>query len=384
MKRLSALTASIFLLTGAALAEDWPFLRGPNNNGISSAKLDPVDDEPERIWKASGPRGGASVVVADGLVFTAGTGEENVVCYDAATGEKRWSHGNLGEWHGCQTPSYADGRIFMTTIDDVKKPPKARCFDAKTGDEIWMRELPVCDGQRHYGLSGSPLISGDVVIFNAGGGVALKQESGEPIWENEGFPGLATPAHFKAENQDAVAIFQGAQLAALDLKSGEQLWAIPWKTDLAVNAHHPLIFDGKALINSDYGLGRALYDVSGSSPKELWNLPKGSGHAFAASVLHEGLVYGIFENALACLDPADGSLKWKAPGTGSVLLIDGNLVRVTEGGEIQIAPVSPDGFEPILVGQIHGGTLRNNPAYVDGKIYIKNDAGEVVCVRISK
>ena len=249
---------------------------------------------------------------------------------------------------------------------------------------IWEKELPSPVGTRHWGQAGSPLVIGDLVIFNVGEGAALKHDSGEIAWKFEGLPGMATPVGFKHGGKDAVALFVGERLVARDLKTGKELWSIPWKTKSAVNAHVPLIFDGKVLINSDYGLRPALYDISGNSPKELWKYTERQrGHSFAASILHDGLVYGFYDNAFACLDPKDGSLRWRKDGSGSVLLIDKQLLWVSEKGELKVAPISPDGFEPSLTAQLHGGIVRNNPAYVDGKLFVKNEAGEVVCVRIA-
>ena len=387
---MTTLSKILFCALGAASvvqtsAEDWPSLRGPDNTGISSANLTSLQADPERIWKASGgPKGNASVVVADGLAYTFGTGKVNVLCLNAENGEKVWSK-TVGEWHGNQTPTLAGGKLYLQSFMNEKDAPKGWCLDAKTGDEIWKKDLPMTVGKRHWGQAGSPLVVGDLVIFNVGGGTALKHNTGETVWGFEGLPGMATPVLFKHKDKDAVALFLGEKLLARDLKSGKELWSIPWQTNSAVNAHQPLIFDGKILINSGYGLNPAMYDVSSGTPKEVWKFGKGrAGHAFAASILHGGSIYGFFENALACLDPKDGSIRWRDRGTGSLLLIDGQLLRVSEKGEMQIAPVSAKGFEPTLTAQVHGGTVRNNPAYVDGKLFLKNDSGEVVCVRIAK
>jgi len=96
------------------------------------------------------------------------------------------------------------------------------------------------------------------------------------------------------------------------------------------------------------------------------------------------MIYGFFDHSLACLDPADGSLRWNQPNDGSLLLIDGKLVFLSKKGELQIGPASPQAWKPNFVAQIHGGEVKNNPAYVDGKLIARNAKGEIVCVRISK
>ena len=373
---------TLFLLAVSPALADWPNLRGPNHDGISQARLVQVKD-PERLWKAETGKGNGGVVVEDGLALVYGTGKQNITCLNANTGKVLWAKGQMDEWHGNHTPALLDGNVYFQSFQLVKKPSVARCLDAKTGDEIWKVELPVTGGKRSWGMAGSPLILDGVVYLNAGGGVALKAESGEFIWKHDGWPGLATPVLFQQSGKDAIAFFLGDQLLARDKATGQQLWTIPWPTSSAVNACRPVFFDGKVLINSGYGLHPALFDISSGTPKEIWKKDNG-GHAFAASILHDGVVYGFFHNSLACMKPEDGTLLWKERGNGSVLLIDGQLVWITEKGELRIAPVSKEKFEPTLEAHVHGGIVRNNPAYVDGKIYLKNEKGDVVCVQIAQ
>ena len=362
---------------------DWPNLRGPHSNGICHEKFVLSDQPPEILWQVNGPRGNGSIVIADGRAFIFGTGAENLVCLDAASGEQMWSKKDVGEWHGGHTPTVVNHRIYILAYSDG--PPKAGCFDVESGDEIWKQVLPEPDGKRHYGHAGSPLVAGELVIFNAGGGVALNRTTGDVVWQHDGLPGLATPVLFQHRNRAALAIFLGDRLVARDLDSGNELWSIPWKTSLAVNAHQPLMFDGKLLINSGYGLNPALFDISGHQPVKLWGWEKDSpGHAYAASILHDGLVYGFFHNALACVDPRDGSVRWKQNGDGSVLLIDNKLVWLSKVGVLQIGPVSSEGWTPTLTARIHSGNWRNNPAYSDGRLFMKNDQGDVICVQVGR
>jgi outer membrane protein assembly factor BamB len=365
-----------------SVAADWPFLRGPNSDGILDVDFNPVASQPDVVWEATGPKGNGGVVIAGDQAFVYGKGPENLIRLNPKTGDKIWAKGNLGEWHGNLTPAISDGRVFFTTF--THKAPTAKCFDAESGDPVWEHEMPVPDGKRHYGHAGSPLVVGDVVIFNAGAGVALKRGTGEVVWEFEGLPGLATPVLFTQQGKQCVALFLGDRLIARELSSGRELWSIPWKTDLAVNAHHPLIFDNKVLINSDYGRGRAMFDISNSTPRELWQFKKGSGHAFAASVLHDGLVYGMFQNGMACLNPGDGSLRWKYPGAGSVLLIGEHLVSLSGRGVLRIGPVARDDWKPTLEARIGSGQWRNNPTYWNGNLIAKSDSGEMICVRIAR
>lgn len=160
-------------------AADWPNLRGPSSDGIVNEKLAVAAGEPEVLWEANGPHGNGGVVVAGGLAISFGTGNLNIVCLNVESGKMLWSKTNFPEWHGNHTPALAGRVMYLQAIADGA--PKAFCFEAATGNAIWSRELPSPDGERPYGHAGSPLIVGDLVIFNAGGGVALNRRTGEVV-----------------------------------------------------------------------------------------------------------------------------------------------------------------------------------------------------------
>lgn len=65
-----------------------------------------------------------------------------------------------------------------------------------------------------------------------------------------------------------------------------------------MNAADPLFIDkdSKVFVSSDYGLGRALYDVSGDEPKKLWfytQTQEHGGHTWASAVATDGVIYGF-------------------------------------------------------------------------------------------
>ena len=122
----------------------WPHRRGPNYNGISSetglADSWP-EDGPPVLWARDVGRGySASTVVGDRVYTQAQSlSKQEVLCFDANTGETVWSHrygwpyDPAGMYPGPRaTPTWRDGRVYFAGPCGL-----VGCLDAATGRPIW-------------------------------------------------------------------------------------------------------------------------------------------------------------------------------------------------------------------------------------------------------
>ena len=102
-------------------------------------------------------------------------------------------------------------------------------------------------------------------------------------------------------------------------------------------------------------------------------------------MLHEGLVYGLDEAILACMDPATGELKWKGGryGYGQLLLASGHLIISSEDGEVALVKADPEKHQELARFQAIEGKTWNVPAIVDGRLIVRNSS-EMACFRIGK
>jgi len=369
---------------------DWPCFRGPNHDGTLDQKLNLFPAGPKILWDTSIPHGHASLSLAGDRLYTcAGGRADNLLCLNAATGDPIWKR-NLDTHSGDSTPAIEAGRVYCMPSKAgipqrvVKDSATAHCFDAATGNPIWQHKLPDSSGDRQYGHAGSPLIWEDLAFFNAGGGAALKKQTGEILWAHDGFPGLATPVVFQspATARPAVALFGGDRFVARDARSGQQLFEIPWKTELAVNACDPIIFDSKLFICSNYGLGLALYDISTNQPRLLWETGKNSGHSYSSGFIRQHNLYAFTSRAFARLDPASGKAIWEDHGGGTATLIGDKLIRVSETGSISIGSFSPDGFRATTTFDLSTRELKAPPAYSAGKLYVRTGEGRLTCLQL--
>ncbi len=117
---------------------------------------------------------------------------------------------HMYETQKCQSSfAFDDGRLYF--LGELGKP-LVYCINTSDGSIRWRTKLTnVSKGPKHS-HAGSPLLWDDVVIVNAGGGVAVTKDTGKVVWEHEGHSGLATPVLYTHERQPAVALFTGNAL----------------------------------------------------------------------------------------------------------------------------------------------------------------------------
>ncbi|MEM7011345.1 MAG: PQQ-binding-like beta-propeller repeat protein [Verrucomicrobiota bacterium] len=372
MKTLAIIVLTLFPIVASA---DWPF-RGPDHNSIVKTDFKPAS-EPIQIWKAEVGAGHSSCIVAGGKVFT--IGDSQLQALDAKSGELLWKKDVANTWGA---PTHFEGKVY--TLGGVT-PPVAACYSAETGEEIWRLQLPKTVCAKEYFHCSPPLIWEDLIILNAGGGTAVKRDTGELVWNHPGIAGMAPTVVCELNGKTAVAIFGGERCVFRDPRSGDELTSIPWKGEDPTTAADPLFFENKVLLSSAYGAGRALFDLTANPPSEIW-AKRGAdvGHTWASTISIGGELYGFTKSAFICIDAESGEAKWERPSlAGSVTILGDYALVLTEKGELHIGKLTPDEpFESSLIAQLSGGKTWSLPAYHEGNFVIRNDKGEVFCWKI--
>jgi outer membrane protein assembly factor BamB len=92
-------------------------------------------------------------------------------------------------------------------------------------------------------------------------------------------------------------------------------------------------------------------------------------------VVHDGLVYGLDDGVLTCLDPANGERRWKDGryGHGQLLLVGGLLLVQTEDGEIVLVEPAPDALRELTRFRVLPGKTWNPPALAGRLLVVRND-----------
>ena len=400
------LSSSIAVLSSTlpAVADDWPFFRGPHNNGIS------LESNWLAKWPRSGPRvawrkdlgiGASSFVVVDDRVFSMGNQQDNdtVWCLDANSGRVIWQFDypckfkdHNFEGGTSSTPTIDGSRVYTLGYDG-----QAHCLNIENGHVVWQKHL-VHDFDGRYSswdYAGSPLVTGNLVILDTGADgtstVALDKTNGEKVWgAGQDLAGYATPIPFEHGGIPAVLVFKARAMVAHDLADGRELWRIGWKTKYDVNASSPTVVGNKLFISSGYGGRRArgaLFQLAQPEPRQIW-VNDEIETKMNSAVLHEGYVYCLSEHSggrLMCVDLRDGSTAWSdgrfAP-YGSLMIAGGKLVIQDENGELVIAHASPDQYRELARASILSGRCWAMPVLANGRIYVRNNKGQMACLDV--
>lgn len=371
-------------------AADWGQWRGPNGTGISEEAgwlTDWPADGPEQLWRTSVGKGYSSVAVSQGRLYTMGNSDDQdtVFCLNAENGEPIWQYSyecNAGDYPGPRSTPAVDGDRVYT----LSRRGHLFCFDAATGDIRWSHQMVDEFGAKPPGweFACSPYILNDWLIVDVGTVHALDKNTGDPVWHSKKYTaGYSTPTYFELKGNDVLAVFNEFGLVIMDASDGSELSSYRWETAYGVNAVTPIVSDGRVFISSGYNVGAALVDVRNSAD-EVWKNKSMRNH-FNNCVLWEGYLYGFDEKTVRCLEFATGKEMWaqEGLGKGSLMLADEKLIVLGEKGDLVIANASPAKFDEIGRTKVLDKTCWTVPVLANGRIYCRNDQGNLVCVDVS-
>jgi len=420
MTRKALPLLSTLLLIGCMLSctnaqYDWARWRGPNADGISmETDWNPAAlNDLKVLWETNVGNGFSPVSIAGNRLYTMGNKlvvsggdsatKDFVYCLDPSTGREIWSSSYdclEGGWPGTRVSPTVDGSRIYT----LSRAGHLYCLDANTGDVIWNRNI-VEDSialEPDWGFSGSPVVHGDRLILNAGkAGLALDKSTGDVVWKSElDKNGFATPVIYGKAPDEKIAVFSRLDLFAVDAATGRIEWTISWKTPYEENIADPIIEGNHMFISSGYRRGCTLIDFSGPEPVQVYEHKEMCNH-HTNCLLVDGHLYGIHGNAmkeasLRCMNLMSGEIIWEKPFEfSSMIAADGKLIILTESGKLHIGAFSPDGYEEISSAQVLTIEDRPNtawhqkcsswtpPVLANGKIYVRNNYGDLRCIDVS-
>jgi len=359
-------------LPGPALARDW------------QAR------PPREVWRVPVGEAWSGFAVARGTAVTQEQhdGEERVVAYDLATGRVRWSHGDAARFATTiagigprATPTIAGGRVFTLGATGI-----LNALELATGRVQWTRN--VLEEHRavspEWGKSSSPVVLDGRVVISVGGTdghslVAYDARDGAPAWSaGSDRSSYSTPAVLTLAGRRQLVALNAASLTALDPATGTLLWEQPFPGGQPNVASPVATGPDRVLVSVGYGIGSKSYQVldRGGSlvASPLWESPRLKSK-FANVVVHDGLVYGLDDGVLTCLDPATGDRRWKDGryGHGQLLLVGALLLVQTEDGEIVLVEPAPDALRELGRVRVLDGKTWNPPALAGRLLLVRND-----------
>ena len=373
---------------------DWPGFRGRSYDGISKeSNLRTGGDSPlPFLWDKTIGSAFSSSAVVNGRLYTCGSNDDSQIlyCLNAENGEEHW---RLTIGPQFKDP-YGDGTRATPTVNEGKvyilgAHGHLRCADADSGKLLWSKEFKHAPT---WGYAASVLIEGDLAVSTAGksGGaiVAFDKNTGDRRWLAGDDPaGYSTPYPFTFKGKRYIAGFTGKRLLVVRAEDGSKALDLPWETAWDVNAAAPIFDDGFLLVSSGYRTGAGVFRLSevgdGLEANEVWK-SRALLNKFQSCILHDGYLYTSDQKELKSVEFVTGRKAWKIPRLkhGTLVLADDFLYFLTAGGELQVAPASPLGFEPTVKAEILSGKCWSVPVISHGRLYARN-LERMVCFDIS-
>lgn len=402
--------ASLLFLACASRAGDWPQFLGPTRNGISSDHnlIDAFPTGgPPKLWQKNVGQGFSGPVVASGklILFHRLADKETVECLDAKSGNRLWlsdypTHyqDDFGFDEGPRaTPTIVDGKIYTFGAEGM-----LNCWDFASGKILWHVDTKdqFTAAKGFFGIACSPLVEGNAVIENIGGGqgagvVAFDRSTGKLLWKaTDDEASYSSPVAAAFGGKRYVLVFNRDGLVALDPSMGKVYFHYHWRSRerASVNAATPLVIGDDIFISACYETGAALLHFNEAGPQPVWSGDDILSNHYATSVYHDGFLYGYDgrqdlapPQRLRCVELKTGKVRWSQDdfGAGTLMLAGDRLLILTEKGELILAPATPDGFKSISRARILGFTTRAYPALADG-LYFARDKDKLVCVDLRK
>ena len=397
------LVALVFPVVGSA--GEWPQWRGPGRNAVST-ETDLLQawpaEGPKLAWKASNIGAAySSVVVSEGLVFTTGRIDGNVICHaiDLKSGKTKWSQ-PIGKTsrNVMSTPTVHDGYVYAVDPDG-----ELVCLRASDGNIGWQRSfMDEFDGRlmsgRGYGES--PLVDGDRLICTPGGAdamiVALDRRTGKDIWKSRipdiGQKGRDGAAFSSIGISHAAGVRQYVQLVGrgligIDSKDGRFLWGYNDISNQTANIPTPIVHGDYVFSANGYHAGSVLLKIekhdgtTGVAAREVYRL---KGNRFQNH--HGGFVligdhlfggHGSNNGLPTCLDFMTGKIVWKRRGPGigsaSVVAAEGRLYFKYQDGTIALIEATSEVYRLVSAFQLPntGGDSWAHPIIADRKLFIR-------------
>ena len=269
------------------------------------------------------------------------------------------------------------------------------CLELPTGKVLWTKNI-LSDHGAHlpeWGFSSSPRILGKQLILEAGRVVSFDKSNGDKLWQTDVHEaGYGSAAVFEHAAKTLIATLDCDGVRIVDSADGTQVAFTQWKSPYRTNATTPIIVRDQIFVSTGYKIGCGLFRLQGESLERIYKNSEMRNH-FNNSILHDGHLFGFDGDShlgrlvtLACIDFTTGKLAWRQRGLGcgSVLIVDGKLLVLTEDGTLVLAQASPDAYIELARSAFLEGRCWTVPVLAHGRVYGRNADGKLVCVTLPK
>ena len=418
--------ALLLLAFSHVSAEEWPEWRGPNGQGISSAKGLPEtwSETSAVVWKAELPGRGHSTPVLTGnqlwlttalekaatpnqvkARLTTNTGDQpltvldsvslRVLCVDSISGkvlhdmevlnvkDPQWAH-QLNSY-ASPSPILENGRLYahFGSLGTV-------CLDTATLKILWKNEeLHV---MHENGPGSTPVLSGNRLIVHFDGSdqqfiAAFDKTTGKVAWKTarsgkmdprpQQRKAYGTPLILTMNGQSTVVSPAADWVYGYEPATGKELWKLPYG-ELGFSMSVRPVADAESIyLSTSYGKSQviALKYAGLKTPEIAWRNNKNAPKMCSPVLANDLLFYVDDGGIVSCIDPATGDAYYRERLGGkfsaSPILADNKLYFASREGVVTVIPAGRE-FK-ILAQNTLEGSLMASPVAVDGTLYLRTD-----------
>jgi len=411
--RLKLLALMVLTISGFAAADNWPFFRGVNRDGISKETSAPTNWGVEKNikWRAPLPTPGNSspIVWGDQVYLTSaensrGT-ERSLYCFNRADGKVKW----------VKTVRYEKKELTHETNPYSASSPAAEakrvvvwhgsagiyCYD-HSGAELWHRDLGTFN--HIWGYASSPVIVGDRVFMNCGPGnrtfvTALDANDGHTIWETPEAGGAddksaetkswigswSSPVPAMVDGKQQILVALPRHVNAYDPVDGKVIWFCEGNGDLSYT--DPIVGQGMAVYLSGFGGPGIAFKLGGSgnvtSTNRLWRETAKIPQRIGSGVIIAANLYFVSDGLIQCVEAASNKERWRQKFDreffwASLVAAGDKIYATMQSGNTVVFAADPTGFKQIAKNSL-GERTNSTPAISNGQFFLRT-AGHLWCV----
>jgi len=389
---------------------------GSDRNGIVSNKEFSVQwgtQLPKIRWKIPIGAGWSSFAVSAGLAITLEQidEQESITAFELTTGNIVWrlkspgrhfqAFGGLGPR---STPTIFRGKVIAQTAMGI-----VSCVELQTGKLIWQQDLLKLAGVDKetsekailWGRSGSPLVVDNQIVVPFGGRsgdsalrslIAFELETGKELWSGcEQQIAYSSPSLMTLCGVRQIVNVNEDFAVGCNPINGKVLWTMEWPSKSngdACSSQAVQLDERRLLVSKGYALGAKAIELTytGTTPEnesdpsfwkedKIWSNTKILKTKFTSSILSDGLLFGLSDGVLECVDSKDGTRVWRGKryGQGQLIVVNKHLLITTEDGRIVLIPATRDGLgKAIAEMQVLEGITWNVPAVAGPYLLVRN------------
>lgn len=409
----TALSCLVIVLAARAARGDWPHLRGPTFDGISTetglADAWPADGPP-RLWTRELGQGHSGFVVAAGKVYTQrqSLAGQYLLCLDAKTGQNVWETRYDWAWQpkGAYPGPYATPTFYRDRVYFASPTGLIGCVNATDGKHVWSVNIQEkFDGQGYgFGYAATPLVEEDRVILPAGGAdagmIALHVDDGRVLWTSGADPASYCPAlPFTFQGRRCVVGYLQNSFVLVECATGKQLFRQRLSSGYDEHSAWPLYREPHLLLMSPFRVAATRLKLETKPDGTLDCKPDWTSREFCndivSSVLYEGHVYGFdlkqaqssahrpSRGVFKCLEWDTGKTRWTTDDVGQagIVVADGKQFLFSDTGHLILARADPTEYRELARTKLFDEICWTPPTLCDGRLFVRSPA-QAVCLYV--